>query len=251
MFRRACSCSRRPTRTSAKARSTSYGHADADRVPVHRAGEAGPGQPRTPAEPRDRGRDRRGPGDGGPAQAQLDLLGPGRARRRSRRQKRRWRRPRRRASRRRQPGRHRAARALRRHAGSDRCGRASRSARGAGGRDRRPHGWQVETDDLSELDIVRVQDGQTVAVTFDAIPGLRRPARRPCPAQGEKKLGDMTYTAIVRLEPRPASALEHDRSDRPALRFTTETRRARSFLHSSVLSVSTGTFGRAASTARF
>ena len=60
--------------------------------------------------------------------------------------------------------------------------------------------WQVETDDLSELDIVRVQEGQTVKVTFDAIPGLAPSGtvERVQP-KGEKKLGDMTYTVIVRL----------------------------------------------------
>ena len=62
-------------------------------------------------------------------------------------------------------------------------------------------GFQVETDDLSELDVVRVQPGQEVLVTFDAIPGLevRGTVERVQP-KGEKKLGDMTYTAIVGLK---------------------------------------------------
>jgi len=61
--------------------------------------------------------------------------------------------------------------------------------------------WQVETDDLSELDIVRIQEGQTVNVTFDAIPGLAPSGtvERVQP-KGEKKLGDMTYTVTVRLD---------------------------------------------------
>jgi HlyD family secretion protein len=61
--------------------------------------------------------------------------------------------------------------------------------------------WQVETDDLSELDIVRVQEGQPVRVTFDAIPGLE-PTGTVVRVQpkGEKKLGDMTYTVTVRLD---------------------------------------------------
>jgi HlyD family secretion protein len=61
--------------------------------------------------------------------------------------------------------------------------------------------WQVETDDLSELDIVRVQPGQTVALTFDAIPGLQLHGivGRIQP-KGEKKLGDMTYTAVIQME---------------------------------------------------
>jgi HlyD family secretion protein len=62
-------------------------------------------------------------------------------------------------------------------------------------------GWQVETDDLSELDVVRAQPGQQVNLTFDAIPGLelKGVVERVQP-KGEKKLGDMTYTAIIRLE---------------------------------------------------
>jgi multidrug resistance efflux pump len=61
--------------------------------------------------------------------------------------------------------------------------------------------WQVETDDLSELDVVRVQPGVDVRVTFDAIPGLeaRGKVERVQP-KGEKKLGDMTYTVIVGLQ---------------------------------------------------
>jgi HlyD family secretion protein len=60
--------------------------------------------------------------------------------------------------------------------------------------------WQVETDDLSELDVVRVQPGKSVRLTFDAIPDLtlQGTVDRLQP-KGEKKLGDMTYTAIVRV----------------------------------------------------
>ncbi len=62
-------------------------------------------------------------------------------------------------------------------------------------------GWQVETDDLSELDVVRVQPGQNVRVTFDAVPGLELQGTvERIQAKGEKKLGDMTYTAIVKLQ---------------------------------------------------
>ena len=61
--------------------------------------------------------------------------------------------------------------------------------------------WQVETDDLSELDIVRIKPGQIVNVAFDALPGLelRGTVERVQP-KGEKKLGDMTYTVVVRLD---------------------------------------------------
>jgi HlyD family secretion protein len=60
--------------------------------------------------------------------------------------------------------------------------------------------WQVETDDLSELDIIHIQEGQTVQVTFDAIPDLAPTGTvERVQAKGEKKLGDMTYTVIARL----------------------------------------------------
>jgi HlyD family secretion protein len=62
-------------------------------------------------------------------------------------------------------------------------------------------GWQVETDDLSELDVVRVQPGAAVTLTFDAIPGVElKGVVERVQAKGEKKLGDMTYTAIIRIE---------------------------------------------------
>ncbi|HET7376273.1 MAG TPA: efflux RND transporter periplasmic adaptor subunit, partial [Anaerolineae bacterium] len=32
--------------------------------------------------------------------------------------------------------------------------------------------WEVETDDLSEVDVVNVQMGHTVSITFDAVPGV-------------------------------------------------------------------------------
>jgi len=62
-------------------------------------------------------------------------------------------------------------------------------------------GWQVETDDLSELDVVRVQPGAEVKLSFDAIPGLELTGvvDRVQP-KGEEKLGDMTYTAIIRIQ---------------------------------------------------
>ena len=59
-------------------------------------------------------------------------------------------------------------------------------------------GWLVETDDLSELDVVRVQPGQAVQLTFDAVPGLQlRGVVERVQPKGEKKLGDMTYMAAV------------------------------------------------------
>lgn len=60
--------------------------------------------------------------------------------------------------------------------------------------------WQVETDDLTELDVVRVQEGDPVAVTFDAIDGLRLAGTvTRVKAIGQETLGDITYTVVVRL----------------------------------------------------
>jgi multidrug resistance efflux pump len=61
--------------------------------------------------------------------------------------------------------------------------------------------WQVETDDLTELDIVGVQEGDEVVVTFDAIEGLglAGTVKRIKPV-GLENLGDITYTVVVRLE---------------------------------------------------
>ena len=60
--------------------------------------------------------------------------------------------------------------------------------------------WQVETDDLTELDVVRVQEGDRVSVTFDAIDDLELPGKvvhiKPI---GREKLGDITYVVTVRL----------------------------------------------------
>jgi HlyD family secretion protein len=64
---------------------------------------------------------------------------------------------------------------------------------------------QVETDDLTELDVVRVQQGDEVLVTFDALQGLELRGRvvRIEPI-GREKLGDITYTVIVRLDEQDA-----------------------------------------------
>jgi len=66
--------------------------------------------------------------------------------------------------------------------------------------------WQVETSDLAELDITRVQEGQPVTLTFDAIPGLvlQGTVGRIQPL-GVDRVGDVTYTVVIhpaRLDPR-------------------------------------------------
>jgi len=58
--------------------------------------------------------------------------------------------------------------------------------------------WRIETDDLTELDVLNVQEGDRVLLTFDAIPGLEMQGTvlRIKPI-GQEKLGDITYTVIV------------------------------------------------------
>jgi len=61
--------------------------------------------------------------------------------------------------------------------------------------------WQVETDDLTELDVVRVHEGDPVEVTFDAIEGLKLAGTvARIKAIGQESLGDITYTVVVGLE---------------------------------------------------
>jgi HlyD family secretion protein len=59
--------------------------------------------------------------------------------------------------------------------------------------------WQIETTDLTELDVVRVSVGSPVTITFDAIPGLELSGTvsrvRPF---GENKQGDITYVVTIR-----------------------------------------------------
>ena len=61
--------------------------------------------------------------------------------------------------------------------------------------------WQLETDDLVELDVVKVQAGAPVTVTVDAFPGIALTGQvvRVKPL-GENKVGDMTYTAYIQLD---------------------------------------------------
>jgi HlyD family secretion protein len=61
--------------------------------------------------------------------------------------------------------------------------------------------WQVETEDLTELDVVRVQEGDEVLVTFDAIEGLEVTGTVVrVNSIGREKLGDITYTVVVQLD---------------------------------------------------
>jgi len=60
--------------------------------------------------------------------------------------------------------------------------------------------WHIETEDLSELDVVHLAVGDAVEVTFDALPELTLPGVvRAINAQGTNRQGDIVYTAVVDL----------------------------------------------------
>jgi HlyD family secretion protein len=61
--------------------------------------------------------------------------------------------------------------------------------------------WQLETTDLTELNIARVREDSQAAVTFDAIPDLELLGRvSHIRALGENKQGDITYTITIKLD---------------------------------------------------
>jgi HlyD family secretion protein len=64
---------------------------------------------------------------------------------------------------------------------------------------------QIETDDLTELDIASVREGAPVVVAIDGIPGLEMTGTvTRIRGFGETKQGDVTYTVTVRLDERDA-----------------------------------------------
>ncbi|CAN5830987.1 biotin/lipoyl-binding protein [soil metagenome] len=58
--------------------------------------------------------------------------------------------------------------------------------------------WQIETEDLTELDIVGIDPGKPVTVTFDALPDLQIKGivRYVRPIGGDRR-GDIVYTVVV------------------------------------------------------
>jgi multidrug resistance efflux pump len=61
-------------------------------------------------------------------------------------------------------------------------------------------GWKLETDNLTETDVVHVAVGQPVKITADALPGqtFEGTVSRIKP-QSETKAGDVTYTVEITL----------------------------------------------------
>ena len=61
--------------------------------------------------------------------------------------------------------------------------------------------WQIETTDLTELNVLRLAEGDPVTVRMDAIDDLELQAKiTRIKALGENKQGDITYTVIVTPE---------------------------------------------------
>ncbi len=65
--------------------------------------------------------------------------------------------------------------------------------------------WQVETTDLTELNVVKVHEGNVVTVTFDAIPDLELTGKvANIKGFGENRQGDIVYTVVVKLDQQDA-----------------------------------------------
>lgn len=61
--------------------------------------------------------------------------------------------------------------------------------------------WRIETEDLTELEVVRLREGDAMRVSFDALPGLELPGRvRQIKPIGSNRQGDIVYTVVVDLE---------------------------------------------------
>lgn len=58
--------------------------------------------------------------------------------------------------------------------------------------------WEIQTTDLTELNVVKVSVGDAVTLTFDAIPGLELPGKvARIKALGTNRQGDIVYTVTV------------------------------------------------------
>jgi len=68
--------------------------------------------------------------------------------------------------------------------------------------------WQIETDDLTEIDVVEVRTGQNVTINVDALPNddYSGTVTRITP-RSETKAGDVTYTVLINLTNGDASNL--------------------------------------------
>lgn len=61
--------------------------------------------------------------------------------------------------------------------------------------------FQIESNDLTELNISKVTEGNAVTVTFDGIPGLSLPGKvERIKPLGEDNQGDIVYTVVIGLD---------------------------------------------------
>jgi multidrug efflux pump subunit AcrA (membrane-fusion protein) len=61
--------------------------------------------------------------------------------------------------------------------------------------------WEIETTDLTELDVVNIKEGMPVTIEFDALPDIQlKGVVSKVKMLGENKQGDITYTVKVSLE---------------------------------------------------
>ena len=61
--------------------------------------------------------------------------------------------------------------------------------------------WEIETTDLTELDVVKIKEGMEVTVELDALPGVElKGVVSSIKMLGENVQGDITYTVKIRLE---------------------------------------------------
>jgi HlyD family secretion protein len=61
--------------------------------------------------------------------------------------------------------------------------------------------WHIETDDLTELDVVRIREGDSATISFDALPDLELPGRvSKIDYIGANRQGDIVYTVVVTPE---------------------------------------------------
>ncbi len=65
--------------------------------------------------------------------------------------------------------------------------------------------WQVETTDLTELNIVNVSEGSSATLEFDAIPNLELPGKvTQIKSYGENRRGDIVYMVVVKPDQQDA-----------------------------------------------
>ncbi|HEY4723138.1 MAG TPA: efflux RND transporter periplasmic adaptor subunit [Anaerolineae bacterium] len=63
------------------------------------------------------------------------------------------------------------------------------------------HSWEIETDDLGEVDVVNVQPGQSVSITLDALPAVTlNGVVTSITPRSTVKRGDVTYTVKIKIE---------------------------------------------------